>query len=108
MTIEAIDAMRSAATVPPAIVIFSDHGTDLGWDDDSPMTSDLAERSSSLLASLTPGHPDLFKEPTTPVNIIGTLTNAYMGTSVPRQPDVTYAFDGSVLNVVPIVTTPGD
>ena len=108
MTIEGVDALRSAATTPPVVVIFSDHGTDLGWDDDSPMTSDLAERSSSFLASLTPGHPELFREPTTPVNIIGTLTNAYMGTNMPRQPDVTYAFDDSVLNVVPIDPTPGD
>ena len=108
MTIEAIDAMRSASTVPPAVVVFSDHGSDIGWDDDAPMTADLEERSSSFLATLTPGHPELFREPTTPVNLIGTLTNAYMGTQVPRQPDVTYAFDESVLNVVPIQTTPGD
>ena len=90
------------------IVVFSDHGTDVGWDDSTPMTSDLAERTSSFLATVTPGHPDLFQEPTTPVNILGTLTNAYMGTAVPRQPDVTFAYDGSVLNVVPIQTTPGD
>ncbi len=108
MTVASVDALRSAAPTPPAIVIFSDHGTDVGWDDSTPMTSDLAERTSSFLASLTPGHPDLFKEPTTPVNIIGTLTNAYMGTKVPRQPDETFAYDGSVLNVVPIETTPGD
>jgi hypothetical protein len=108
MTVESVDALRSAARTPPVIVVFSDHGTDVGWDDSAPMTSDLAERSSSFLATVTPGHPDLFHEPTTPVNIIGTLTNAYMGTAVPRQPDETFAYDGSVLNVVPIQTTPGD
>ncbi len=107
-TIEGLDALRAAAPAPPVIVIFSDHGTDVGWDDKSPLTSDLAERSSSILAALTPGHPELFRDPTTPVNLLGALTNAYMGTHIPRQSDVTYAYDGSVLNVVPIQTTPGD
>ena len=108
MTIDVVDAVRSAASVAPVIVIFSDHGTDLGWDDSRPLESDLGERSSSFLATLTPGHPELFAEPTTPINIIGTLTNAYFGTSVARQPDVTFAWDGSLLNVVPIDTTPGN
>jgi hypothetical protein len=108
MTVSSIDAVRSAAPTPPVIVVFSDHGTDVGWDDSAPFDSDLAERTSSFLAALTPGHPDIFQEPTTPVNIIGTLTNAYMGTNVPRQPDDSFAYDGSVLNVVPIETTPGD
>jgi len=108
MTVTSVDAVRSAAPAPPVIVVFSDHGTDVGWNDGAPLASDLAERSSAFLATLTPGHPGLFQEPTTPVNIIGTLTNAYMGTQVPRQPDGTFAYDGSVLNVVPIQTTPGD
>ena len=72
------------------------------------MTSDLAERTSTVLATLTPGHPDLFRQPTTPVNLFATLTNAYAGTNVPRQPDVSYGFDGSVLNVIPIETTTGN
>jgi hypothetical protein len=108
MTIDAIDAMRTAATTPPVVVIFSDHGSDVGWNDDAPLTADLEERSSSFLATLTPGHPELFRERTTPVNIIGTLSNAYLGTNVPRQPDVTYAFDGSVLNPVRVQTGTGD
>ena len=108
MTVDSVDAVRSAASTPPVIVVFSDHGTDVGWHDETPMTSDLAERTSSFLATLTPGHPALFQEPTTPVNIIGTLTNAYMGTAVARQPDDTFAYDGSVLDVVPIQETPGD
>lgn len=108
MTVEGVDAVRSVASVAPVIVIFSDHGTDIGWDDSRPLESDLAERSSSFLATLTPGHPEAFAEATTPINIIGTLTNAYFGTSVPHQPDFTFAWDGSLLNVVPIDTTRGN
>jgi hypothetical protein len=90
------------------LVLFSDHGTDVGFDPNDTLSSDLAERTSIILAASTPGHPDLFAAPTTPVNIIGTLTNAYLGTNVPRQPDASYAYDGSVLNVIPIETTPGN
>jgi hypothetical protein len=108
LTIKGVDALRAAGDGSPVIVLFSDHGTDVGWDPNAPLASDLRERPSAFLATLTPGHPDLYREPTTPVNIMGTLTNAYLGTSVPRQPDVTYAYDGSVLDLVPIETTPGD
>jgi hypothetical protein len=108
LTIKGIDALQAAGDGSPVIVVFSDHGTDIGWDPNAPLTSDLRERPSAILATLTPGHPDLYREPTTPVNVIGTLTNAYLGTDVPHQPDVTYAYDGSVLDLVPIETTPGD
>jgi hypothetical protein len=108
LALAGLDALRSSATRPPVIVVFSDHGTDVGYDPGDPLSGDLDSRSSTFLATLTPGHPDLFAAPTTPVNIIGILTNAYMGTDVPRQPDVTFAYDGSVLNVVPVDTAPGD
>jgi len=106
--VEGVDALLAAAPRPPVVVIFSDHGTDIGFDPNDPLASDLNERSSAILATLTPGHPGIFDAPTTPINIISTLTNAYMGTSVPRQPDTTYAFDGSVLDAVPVEVAPGD
>ncbi len=108
LAVAGIDALRAAADRPPVIVVFSDHGTDIGFEPDDPLSHDLDSRTSSFLATLTPAHPELFQAPTTPINIIGTLTNAYMGTNVPRQPDETFAYDGSVLNVVPVETTPGD
>ena len=108
MTIAGVDDVLANSGVPPVIVVFSDHGTDISFDAGAPVESDTEERSSAFLAALTPGHPDLFATPTTPVNIISGITNAYMGTAIPRRPDVTYAYDGSVLNVVPIHPTPGD
>lgn len=108
LALAGIDDLRAAADRPPVVVVFSDHGTDVGYDPDDPLSGDLDSRTSSFLATLTPAHPELFREPTTPVNIIGTLTNAYLGTSAPRQPDETFAYDGSVLNVVPVDTKPGD
>ena len=108
MTLDGVDAVRAASAVPPVIVLFSDHATDLGWLPGNALDSDLTERSSSFLATLTPGHPELFHDRTTPINIIGTLTNAYLGTSVTPQPDDVYAYGASVLDVVPIEVTPGD
>ncbi len=66
------------------------------------------ERSSNFLATLTPGHPDLFRGADDAGQHHQPITNAYLGTSVPRQPDRTYAYKGSVLNTVPIDTTPAD
>jgi hypothetical protein len=103
-----IDELLAAAPRPPVVVVFSDHGTDIGFDPNTPLRSNLTERTSTILAALTPGRPGIFDAPTTPVNIIGTLTNGYLGTHVPRQPDTTYAYEGSVLNVVPIDIPNGD
>ena len=108
MTVQGVDALLAASATPPVVVVYSDHGTDISFDANVPIGSDTNERSSSILATLTPGRPGLFREPTTPINIISTITNAYLGTSVQRQPDRTYAYKGSVLNTVQIDTTPGD
>jgi hypothetical protein len=108
MTLEGVDAVRAASATPPVIVLFSDHATDIGWLPGNAMGSDLTERSASFLATLTPNRPELFGDKTMPINIIGTLTNAYLGTNVPMQPDDTYAYGASVLDVVPIEVTPGD
>ena len=57
----------------------------------TPIASDTSERSSNFLATLTPGHPDLFRKPTTPINIISTPHERVHGTSVAAQPDRTFA-----------------
>ena len=108
LIIDNVDRVRAASVHEPVMILFSDHGTDVGFDPNDTLDSDLAERTSTILAASTPGYHDLFTAPTTPVNIIGRLTNAYLGTDVPEQPDVTYAYDGSVLNVIPVETTPGN
>jgi hypothetical protein len=102
LILESVDAVRAAAAVEPVMVLFSDHGTDVGFDPNDTLGSDLAERTSTILAASTPGKPELFAEATTPINLIGTLTNGYLGTNVPSQPDRSFAYDGSVLNVIPL------
>ena len=107
MTLDGIDRLGSAER-DPVIVLFSDHGSDVGFDPNDAIDSDLVERTSTIVAANTPGRPGIFDRPITPINIIGTLTNAYLGTKVARQPDTSFVYDGSVLNLRPISLTPGD
>jgi hypothetical protein len=88
--------------VPPVIVVFSDHGTGSDVSFEEPATSDVVERSSNVLATFTPGEPDLFEAFTTPVNVFPTLFEGYLGVTVPRQQDTVYAWSGSVFNLFPV------
>jgi hypothetical protein len=106
LTIAAIDRILAVeGDSPPVIVVFSDHGPGTGFDQTKPLESDLVERSSNILAVLSPGHPGLFGMATTPVNILPRLLNAYLGMSVAEQPDTTFAWRGARLDVVPVDPT---
>lgn len=60
---------------PPVIVVMSDHGF-RHWMSDGP------ETFRSLLLSYTPGHPGLFPDNATPINVIPRILNTYAGASV--------------------------
>ncbi len=100
LVIEAIDAIREASPSPPVIVIFSDHGTGTGFDHLRPLESDLVERTSNILAASTPGHPGLFAEPATPVNIVPMLLRAYFDQPIPLNDDSVWAWRDSKLDFV--------
>ena len=103
-----VDAIRDASPSPPVIVIFSDHGTGTGFDHLHPLESDLVERTSNILAASTPGHPGLFAEPATPVNILPMLLRAYFDQTVPLNEDSVWAWRESKLDFVrqPQLETP--
>jgi hypothetical protein len=103
-TVEAIDAIIAASPRPPVIVIWSDHGTDVGFNVAEPLASDLTERTSNFLAVLSPGRPDLFRAGTTPVNVLAQVFNAYLGTHLVLQDDETWAWrqGSSSLDSVPL------
>ena len=107
MTLAAIDRIVAAADSPPVIVVFSDHGPGTGFDQAKPLESDLVERSSNILAVYSPGNPSLFVAPTTPVNILPKLFNAYLGMDIPEQPDTTFAWRDSKLNTVAVEPSTG-
>ena len=108
LVIEMVDAIRDASPSPPVIVIFSDHGTGTGFDHLHPLESDLVERTSNILAASTPGHPGLFAEPATPVNILPMLLRAYFDQAVPLNEDLVWAWRESKLDFVrqPQLETP--
>ena len=102
LTVTAIDRILATADTPPVIIVFSDHGPGTGFDPSKPLESDLVERSSNILAAYSPGHPGLFASATTPVNILPRVFNAYLGMSVPEQPDTTFAWRDSRLDTVAV------
>lgn len=102
LTVATIDRILVTADSPPVIIIFSDHGPGTEFDPTKPLESDLVERSSNILAVYSPGHPGLFASPTTPVNILPRVLNAYLGMTIPEQPDTTYAWRDSRLDTVAV------
>jgi hypothetical protein len=87
-----VDRILAGAARPPVIVIFSDHGSATGFDGNNVLDSDLDERTSNMLAVLSPGHPRLLPPGATLVNVFPHLLNAYLGSSLPYQPDSIWAW----------------
>jgi hypothetical protein len=102
LTLAAVNEILASADSPPVIVIFSDHGPGTGFDPSKPLESDLVERSSNILAAYSPGHLGLFASPTTPVNILPRIFNAYFGMTIPEQPDTTFAWRESRLDTIAV------
>jgi hypothetical protein len=102
--LELVDAILANESSDPVIVIFSDHGTDTGFDGRDPFGSDLNERSSNFLAVRTPRHPHLLPAGTTPINVLPRILNAYLDTALPYHSDTTWAWDPghSILDAVEV------
>jgi hypothetical protein len=73
-----------------AIIIFSDHGYR-----HDPMDRDESLRN--LFMASTPGHPRLFPEDTTLVNVFPTLLNAYFDAGLPLADETSYWVDMSAV-----------
>lgn len=103
-TEQMLDRMLASAKRESVVFIFSDHGTDIGFDASNPLASDLDERTSVILAVRTPGHPDLLPPGTTPIGVLPRILNAYLGTSLPIRSDTIWGWprNGSLLDAVPI------
>jgi Sulfatase len=89
-----VDSLLSAglqdlvAARPNAVVIvLSDHGPDELLDWWSPTSSTLRDRMANLFWARTPGHPSLFPDDISLVNILPILFNGYLGTNLPLHPN---------------------
>jgi hypothetical protein len=103
-TIQAIDALIARATRPTTVVVWSDHGTGIGFDDSNPLASDLNERSSSFLAVRSADGAAMFRPGTTPVNVLSQILNQQFAAGLPLQPDSTWAWRerSSLLDLVAV------
>jgi hypothetical protein len=89
LILAAIDEILTASEVPPVIVLFADHGSAsrTDWNATDPATVDrtiLLERTGTLFAALTPGHPDVYPDDVSPVDLFRLLFDAYFGTDYGR------------------------
>ncbi len=103
-TTHLVDAIQSAASNPPVIVVMSDHGTDIDWDANRPLDGGIPERSSNILAVAAPGHPGVLPAGTTPVNVLVRILDAYGLADLPVQPDTTWSYKGpsDILDMVQV------
>ncbi len=83
-----VDALVSASGRPTVVVLMSDHGSRLNTPAGTALMSPKAD--DNFFATLTPGHPSLFGESPTPVNLFPHLLNAYLGENLPIQADRSY------------------
>ncbi len=107
LTLASIDRIIATSATPPVIAVFSDHGPDYDFDNDDPLGSDLELRTSSLMAILAPGQPDLIPDDATPVNLFPYIFNAYLDTDLPIQPNTIWAWPtgSSILDFVEVDPT---
>jgi hypothetical protein len=103
-TIQLVDRITASSGRDAVVVVFSDHGTDIGFNAADPLESDLNERSSVFLAIRSPGRPGLLPPGTTPIGVLPRILNAYLGTALPFRPDTLWGWprNGSLLDAVPI------
>jgi Sulfatase len=88
---------------PNAVVIlFSDHGPEELLDWREPDEPGEGDRFANMFLARTPGHPDLFPDDVTLVNVLPMLFNAYLGTDLPLHPnDLFYGPTDGIDNFVP-------
>ncbi len=103
-TVALVDRIIATSTRDAVVVIFSDHGTDLGFDAANPLDSDLNERSSVVLAIRSPGQTHILPAGTTLIGVLPRILNAYLETALPLRSDTLWGWprNGSLLDAVPI------
>jgi hypothetical protein len=90
--VETVARILAANETPPVIIVFSDHGHrhDL---------QDPDEMLRSFFIAATPGHPSLFPDDVTPVNLVPRLLNAFAGDTLPLATEESYLVDLRTLSV---------
>jgi len=84
--VQAADQILARGAREAIVVFLSDHGS--RFDIDNP-----DEMLRSFLVARTPGHPRLFPDDATPVNILPRILNAYAAAAVPLATEESYLVD---------------
>lgn len=90
LAIDMIDGILAGAGPDTVVVVFSDHGPETRLDRSDPQSDAIHERLANLFAARTPGHPGLFPDDITLVNVLPHLFGAYLDVDLPEQPDTVY------------------
>jgi hypothetical protein len=86
-TLGLIDAILNSSGRAKAVVVMSDHGfRDWTVPDDHLTPAELKSRFSTLFAARTPGHPGLFGDEPSNVNLFRRLFSAYLDVPTPDLP----------------------
>jgi hypothetical protein len=89
--IAAIDRIVEAD--PEAVVVvFSDHGPGIDYEVSDPFGSGMNERTSNIMAVRSVDGAVTLADDATPINLLPAVFNAYLGESIARLPDETYAW----------------
>ena len=84
-----VTAARDIVEARPSavVLVMSDHGPEERLDWWTPTEPGLRDRMANLFWARTPGHPGLFPDDISLVNVMPILLNAYLGTSLPLHPN---------------------
>ena len=83
LTLASLRELQRATRGEAVVILMSDHGSR------STNGLDIDERHANLFAAYTPGGR-LFGDVVSPVNVLPTLFNRYLGTTLPSWPDAIY------------------
>jgi hypothetical protein len=83
LVVQTVSHIVQANERPAVIVVFSDHGFRADW-------SDQTEMISNLFLARTPGHPGLFPNDTTLINVFPRILNAYAAANLPLATEESY------------------
>jgi hypothetical protein len=102
LALTALGKVLASNATTPVVLVLSDHGSAAGVRWDHLASSDLDERTANLFAAFTPGRPGLFPPNVTLVNVFGLLLHAYFGREFQPEPDTSYRWEKTFVDLVPI------
>jgi hypothetical protein len=78
------------------IILMSDHGSRSRGDVSVLAPADVDEQFGNFFAARVPGEPRLFPGDVMPANVLPILLNHYLGTALPRSPNLLVGMDGEI------------